>query len=479
MLTDLNFLRVGQTFPPDDYDTKERLSRYAINKQIFENNHVNAYEQQFKRIERVIGNFGEVISYPVILNYQKLMSLKIGDLLFGEFPLIVAGDTESLEHEALEFIIEDNDLVNLLYESAIDVSRYGDSIINIYSDGANGKISISQPSLWLPVVSRDNLKVVTNHVIAWTYSDGDKYFLKAQTHYKGFYTEELFLLSKTLVGKFDIVSKINEQQFVTGLDDFAIIHISNVMTSDRCTGIDDYQDIDTIVSEILVRIGQISRVLDKHASPSVSGPSTALEKDPSSGEWRLKMGNYFPRDSVDEPNVEYITWDANLDSSFKQLEVLINALYVISEMGSILLGESDKQGNAISGTAMKLKMISPLAKVKRISKRFTPCIKKALRLCSQLGGVSLREAKIDIVWQDGIPADDKEVAEIITARTGNKATMSVKRALMQYDGMSSEKADSELALISEDEVMANPVSNTIIDGNLGDLEEDKTDGVEV
>ena len=57
-------------------------------------------------------------------------------------------------------------------------------------------------------------------------------------------------------------------------------------------GHDDYTDIDSIVSEILVRIGQISRILDKHASPSVQGPSSAIEKDPVSGEWTLKMGNY-------------------------------------------------------------------------------------------------------------------------------------------------------------------------------------------
>jgi hypothetical protein len=471
MLTDLSFLSIGKPFPPEDRDTRARLKRYAINRAIFEGEHATVYEQQFKRIERVIGNFGEVISYPVLLNYQKLISLKVGDLLFGEFPKISCGEDDSPEYETIETICEDSDLVNTLYESAIDVSRYGDAILYVYSDEGRGKIDVSQPSLWFPVVSADNVKKILHHVLAWSYEENSVDYLKAQVHSKGVYTESVFLLEKSMSGSFNIKSLLTTTDIKTGLDDFAIVHVPNVMTSDRVTGLDDYSDIDTIVSELLVRVGQISKVLDKHAAPSVSGPSTALEKDPTSGEWRLKMGNYFPRDSADEPTVDYVTWDANLDSSFKQIEVLINSLYIISEMGAILLGDVDKMGNSVSGTALRLKMMSPLAKVKRVSKRFAPAIKSALRLCSQLGGAgiaNLNDSSISITWMDGIPNDDTEIANIINIRTGGKASMSVKRALMQYDEMCNDEADEELALIAEEDAAANPMIDTISGGSIGD-----------
>lgn len=460
MLTDLNWLQVGQPFPPKDECTQKRLQRYGKNKKLFEGEHADIYENQFKRIERVIGNFGEVISYPVIANYQKLMSLKVADLLFGEFPIISAGKEDTVEQLTLQAILEGTDFNNTAYESAIDVSRYGDGILYVYMDEGKGMIDVSQPAMWFPIVKMDNIKKIQYHVLAWCYEVGEDCYLKAQIHEKGLYTEKEYKMDCNKLGKMEIKVLLSSNVVLTGLDDFAIIHVPNIMTSDRCTGIDDYQDIDSIISEVLVRVGQISRVLDKHAAPSVSGPSTALEKDPETGEWKLKMGNYFPRDSSEEPNAEYITWDGNLESSFKQLETLINMLYIISEMGAILLGDVDKMGNAPSGTALRLKMMSPLAKVKRIALRYNLAIKKALNLCSQLGGegiTSLAKAKISITWLDGIPNDNKEVSDIITARVGGKASMSIKRALMQYDDMTEEAATEEMELIAEEELAANPM----------------------
>ena len=56
-----------------------------------------------------------------------------------------------------------------------------------------------------------------------------------------------------------------------------------MLTSDRVYGIDDYSDLDSIISELEVRISQISKILDKHAEPSVQGPSSALVRNPHTG----------------------------------------------------------------------------------------------------------------------------------------------------------------------------------------------------
>jgi len=156
--------------------------------------------------------------------------------------------------------------------------------------------------------------------------------------------------------------------------------------------------------------------LDKHADPSVSGPSSALVQDPASGEWSLVMGNYFRRDSADDPEPKYITWDGQLEASFKQIELLVNNLYVISEMSSTLLGVEDKENSNMSGRALKFKMISPLAKIKRLTMFLTPKIKKLYKLLSEYGGEAIKnlnDADISIYWQDGLPNDQLEEAEII------------------------------------------------------------------
>lgn len=461
MLTSLDFLKIGEKWPPKS--EAERLSMYHKNREIFEGNHAEVYETSFKRIERVVGNFSEIISYPVILNFQKLMSLKIADLLMGEPPQYKSGDSGSKEQTSLDTIKTNSDLDNTIYQDIIDVSRFGDGLLHVRKGKDGGIIDLTQPPIWFPVVSRDNVKEIVNHVLAWQYSETEyeveRKYLKARIHYVGYYIEKVF----ELVGG-TIKKQVGEDITVkTGLSDFAIIQVSNVTTSDRVTGIDDYSDVDSIISELMVRVGQVSRILDKHASPSMSGPASSLERDPVSGEYRLKTGNYFPRDSKEDPDVAYITWDGQLAANFTQIEKLINLLYTISEMGSALFGDmSGATGQVASGTALKRLMISPLSKVNRIRMRLDPALKKALALCSELGGtdvIKLKKADISITWQDGLPGDPLEDSTIIKNRIGDGArTMSQKRVLMQYDGMSSDDADEELAMMQDEESSANSMA---------------------
>lgn len=454
MLTNLNFLKAGEIFPPASESA--RLKMYADNKALFETEHASVYADTLKRIERVIGNFQDVISYPVIVNFQKKISLKTADLLLGEPPIITGDeDTGDTKQNAIDAIVKNSGLFDIMYQAAIDASRYGDGLLLIRKDGDHGIIDLTQPPLWFPIVSEDNIRSVQYHVLAWRVGEER---LKVQIHSKGSYEVREYQLERGT-----IVKQINTGQVIqTGLDDFAVIQISNMITSDRVTGFDDYTDVDSIVADLMVRIGQVDRILDKHASPSMSGPQSALEQDPKTGEWRLVTSNYFPRDTKEDPPVEYIVWEGQLSANFTQIEKLINLLYSISEMGSALFGDlSTKTGDVPSGSALKRLMISPLAKVSRMRTHFNPGTKKAIALCSQLGGKGIAKLTVDdisINWQDGLPADFKEDAEIMKTRTAGKATMSQHRALVTFDAMSDEQADEELARIQDDEAATMPLA---------------------
>ena len=457
MLTNLQWLSVGEKFPPKC--EQDRLDMYHKNRELFEGEHAEVYREDLKRIERVIGNFGEVISYPVILNFQKLISLKVSDLLLGEPPQFQCEDDK--KQTSVDTIIYKSDGVNTSQQVAIDASRYGDGLFYVRKGNDGGMIDVTNPCIWFPIVNPDNVREITNHVLAWTYTiktaQGEKEYLKVQVHFKGYYEETSYELQGKTIARIYIAT-INVK---TGLDDFAVIQVPNIITSDRATGFDDYTDIDSIIGEIMVRVGQIAKILDKHASPSMSGPATALERDPTTGEYRLKAGNYFPRDTNEDAEVKYITWEGQLAANFQQIEKLTNMLYTISEMGSAIFGDlSNGTGQVPSGTALKRLMISPLAKVNRLRMRFDPALKKAISLCSQLGGtniVKLATNEISINWQDGLPGDDWEDAQIIEKRTAGAQTMSVNRVLTQYDGMTEDNAQSELDLINEETAMSNPI----------------------
>lgn len=234
-----------------------------------------------------------------------------------------------------------------------------------------------------------------------------------------------------------------------------VFRVSNVKTTDRLFGIDDYQSIDSIVSELMVRVSQISKVLDKHANPSMSGPEGAMELDNATGEWRFRIGDYYPRRSNDEPDVNYITWDASMDANFKQIEILTNQLYTISEMGSAIFGDvTGKTGEVPSGSALRRLMMSPLAKARRVSNSFDPVLKKLISACAALKGIAVDAKDITITWNDGLPDDEAENANIMAVRTGNRPTISQHTAIRRLDDMSEEEAAAELDEIRADDAAA-------------------------
>lgn len=481
MLTSLDFLKIGQKFPPSCEE--DRLEKYHKNKMIFEGEHEQIYKESFNRITRVIGNFQDVVSYAVIANFQKLISLKIADFMLGEEPIVSCGDDNSREQITVDTIIENSELINTCYSLAIDLSRYGDGVFTIYKDEeGKGIIDITQPSFYFKVVDPKNIKKVQYHVLAHKYkadkgynsfTKKEKYeeFLYVEIHTKGYVDKYTFKLKGNCI--YEVIDKQLDIQ--TELDDFAIIPVHNLLTSDRVYGIDDYSDVDSIISEIEVRLSQISKILDKHAEPSMQGPETALTYNKSTRSYELKVGNYFPKSSKEDADVSYITWEAQLEANFKQIEKLINILAVISEMGSAIFDFENKLGTAASGTALKRMMISPLAKVNRTRMRLDSSLKKAIKLASQLGGeniVDLSKEKINIFWNDGLPSDLKEDAEIMQIRTGSKATISQYSAIKRLDNLTDEDTQAELEAIQEEESMSNPMNNLNMFNNLDNENKD-------
>ena len=132
MLYNLDFLNTGKFFPPEC--GKNRLELYAKNKMLFEGLHEEVYRESFKRIQRVINNWQDVISYAIIANYHKLITKKTADLLLGEPPKIISGKKGSKEQNTIDIINEKTKLTKTLYMAAMDISRYGDGVLILYKD---------------------------------------------------------------------------------------------------------------------------------------------------------------------------------------------------------------------------------------------------------------------------------------------------------------------------------------------------------
>lgn len=455
MLISLDFLAPGQPWPPPT--EAERLERYAQNKLLFEGKHEQVYKDWIRLLRDE-----QKATLEIVLNWHKRITLLFADLLLGEPPKITAGERGSEGQAAVERLIDENDLFNVCYEVALDVSRYGTGLFKVRYDG-RAIIEGQQPAVWFPVVAPDNLKEITAHVLGYDYEAEEpgafgrrvkRQYLKTELHEKGKITTTLYLLKGGTIGEI-----VEQEEANTGVDEFLVVPVNNVLTTDRVTGLDDYSDLDSIIQELEIRIAQISRILDKHADPNMYGPDTALEHDPATGQWGYRGGGkYFPVGQGEQPP-GYVTWDGQLEAAFKQVDLLMDQLYVLSETTAAAFGEL-KAGRAESGTALRRLMMAPLAKVNRIRMRFDPALKEVLWLASLLekaqgmpGAVALED--IHITWNDGLPDDETELVRNETQRYTAGLT-SLESALRRLDGLEGEILEEEIKRIRGEKTGTEP-----------------------
>lgn len=474
MLYNLKWLEPGEVFPP--VVEVPRITRYKQNARLFDGDHfadpafrsrspldvadksVNLYLECAKRISRVVDNFNDIISFPVLLNYQRLITLKTADLVCGEYPSI-SGVTYK-ENAAIKDVRDVTDFDSKLYATVIDISRYGDAIWRMYKN-EDGRMDFTcwDPCEWYPVVAQDGTNRVKYHCLCWLVNINEdqlnpQYELHVQIHGTG----------KDLAGKYEFrryamstdggqIARLVETKMVpTGLDRCAVFNLRSFVTSDGVYGYDDYMPLDSLLSEIMVRVGQISCILDKHADPSITGPVSMLEMDPQTGEYHLKTGRFYGVATGDE-QPRYMTWDGQLSSAFSQLEFLIKQLYILSEMGAALLGYDDG-GTAISGTAFRYRMANPLARVRRIANSLSVPVRKLFSSLSVTAEVDEQDGdsqqeelqlpipyrRISVFWSDGLPDDPRENAEVAKLACGEERMMPLEVAIMEYFGRSNEEA---------------------------------------
>lgn len=468
MLYNLKWLAPGQPFPPTV--ERDRIKRYLENEVLFDGEHfgnalrdrnkiyniegsIEVYRKCAERISQVVGNFEDIISFPVLVNYQRLMSLKMADLVCGEYP-VITGANEA-ENDAVKTARDLSDFDARLYSTVIDMSRYGDAIWRMYldEDTDNKTFTLWDPKEWFPIVRDDGTNRISHHVLCWRVNLNEglnmspNWELHVQIHgcskkELGKYIAQVYQLSSDGL---TILQQKSSVEKSTGFDQCAVQHLKAFSTSSTIYGYDDYMTLDSLLAEIMVRIGQISVILDKHADPNMTGPVTMLSQNPTTGELYLKRGKFFATSQGDnEP--KYLTWDGQLTAAFKQLELLLNQMYILSEMGAAILGGQDGSSAAISGTAMRFKMVNPLAKARRISNSLTNPVRRLLSAISE----NVDFSSISVYWSDGLPDDPRENIENAKLATGETRMMPLKVAIREFFNRSDKEADEWIKAIEEE-----------------------------
>ena len=455
MLTDLNWLGKGQPYPPAA--EKDRSEKYKINEKLFASQHTAVFKDQFDTLSRQLRKKPEEVR--TVLNYHQLLSKKTADFVCSAPPTMeTENDTDELKRK-----LERQHWARKLYEAIIDVSRYGNAVMKIVGD----RITAASPKYWFPIVDVSDLKEITRHVIAYPIepdANGKPTKLYAEIHNIGSIETKLYKFDgdENTIGEL-IESETKSTEIP---EDFAVQILSNVTHSGSVYGIDDYETINSLVAEIMWRLHCIDVVLNKHSEPSVSGPSSALTYDEHFQRYYLDFGKFFARENNDQPDIKYITWDGNLTSAFQEIETLIDQLYIISEMGQAFALGKDGGGES-SGTALKLRLISPRVKAARLTANNDAVVKRIISLFALVNGIELDYDNLQLHWNDGIPVDESEQINNLVVATGNKPIMSQYSAMKRM-GMSDDDVEAELEQLADEAAAASPVTLSAIKGDVDD-----------
>ena len=444
MLTDLNWLAPGEVFPPAQ--EKERLSEYRLNEELWEARLPREWKTAFQALSRKLGK--TETSLDTIFGYQQLISKKTADLVCGEPPTV---ETEQDTDKIVRFL-EQQDMFTKLYEAFIDISRFGNAVLKL----RGSTVSTASPMNWFPVSDKTDLKTIAHHVIAYPCTpdaEGKMTQLYAEIHQKGSMTSRLYSFGSGRIG-----SLIEEKTVSTDLDDFAVIPLTNITSSSSIFGLSDYTVINTIVKKLMWRFSCIDNVLDKHAEPSMSGPRSAMTWDEKYGVWYIDLGKYFARDTADSPDLHYVTWDGDLESSFKEAEMLFNQLYILSEMGQAF---ADAGGGDSSGTALKLRLVSPRVKAARLTRLNDSRIRRLICMLCKLGGISVDYDTLKLHWNEGLPRDEQEEAQTHAVLVQNKLMSAF--ASMKARGLTDAQIQAEQEQIELEQSANEPIHLGVID----------------
>jgi SPP1 family phage portal protein len=454
--------KVGEVFPPVEH--QERINRYKRNKQLFKGNH-------FEVFDKYNSNNKELLY--IAMNLASIICKKSADFLFGE-PFRALADKHEVQ-EAFERFINDNDLHITNYETALANAYRGDAFYKVrYGQTYGGKFSteLDPPHVIIeaqnaeyvfPEVDPANVKNIIAFHIAVPVKDGKKWFLKVESHYAG------EIIYRTLVIKphetnrdgtiksFLIQGEIVEdaQSVTTGVPMPLVVHIPNFTTDEDWQGIDDLSELTPIFDEINNRLTQIANILDKHADPALAVPAGTIGEDEFGNPvFNIAVNKVFEIDGQEDAKPQYITWNGQIYEAFQELDRLTEMAFTIAEIPSVVLGKGDSGTSGSSGLAIRWRMNSLLAKINRKRQYYERGLKQVLLVAQMLEIVTetanYELTKPQLVFQDGLPKDELEVANIMAIRTGNKQSMSMKSLLMRFENMTEAEAEAELERIEKD-----------------------------
>jgi hypothetical protein len=460
--------QLAPTFPY--WNDRNRILGYTYYNKLLMGEHFEAFNMKIAD-ERYSREYSK-LRY-VMVNFAGLISKVVADMLFTEPIKLKSPTGDKTEQAWLDAFSFENKLQIQNYESALTNSALGDALYKVRLgerfDGDGEPTVIMEditPTIYFPKVDGFNVRAEPKEKeLAWTFYKGKDKYLRKEIHTPGQIVNEVWsmendkILTQQSIGILDAnIPDVEE----TGINRHLIVHVPNWKTGNRSFGISDYYDVDKLIYAINNRYTKIDNILDNHSDPILMVPPGILD---DKGRVRKKDGRVIEMGEDTDGKPEYIVWDASLENAFKEIEKLVEAFFMVTEISPDILGMG--KGQSDSGRALKYKILRTIAKVSRKKLYYHLAIQEAVyvsMLMAQAHGVKVQGLAApknafvpDIEWQDGIPQDMGEQVDIEAKRL-DSGTTTVPDAIMRLDGVDEDTAKKQADEIKEENKVDLPVS---------------------
>lgn len=450
--TDFSFLNYGQMFP--SYEVRSRNIDYRFRHKQYSNNY--GYGKNF--IVRQDDIETEIPYKTISLNYYKLVTDKIVDLIFNNEPVVKTGDIE--KDKIIYKLMERTGFINSIRKAMKYMTIYGDAGVKVSKKG----LSVFTPLNVFRVIDQNDITHTKAYVLyqpIFEKSNGTSLlkYMRFEIHFKG----KVYEIVKTFIGnliggtvghavEYEYNGRIIPAEgrwYDTGVEDCELVRMLSINTlSDGVYGESCYTDIQDIVFAMEQRLSIANHTLNNLTSPLMIVGMSMVDFD-DDGNYKLKTvnGKFLVQGEGESQKPSSFEQDYKLDNSEHLMEMLSDKLYELSEMSRGFLS-GEYKGN-IGEETFNNTIKSPIDKGNRyFSENYDNIVDLLYSLCI-LNDIDIKRENITLMLSIGRTDSDMKIAEIckelINSGMFSKSTLREK-----YYGYSKEQSDKEQEAINKE-----------------------------
>ncbi len=422
------------------------------------------------------GKFGLVLRYfrtveekknqlEVIQNVAGKLSRSFAFLMFTEEVKLKV--LEKSAQEKIDAFRFRNAFDNVMDESALTQSYAGKAYFEMFLKDGLAMFTELDPAYCFPqyntMYAGNDFK---SFIISWEVKIDEKPYRFIKTHFPGYITYQLHKLSAeggdsegnvplsmldpSLPDMFDGKYEDTELEYIP------IYTVNNVKTGRTVEGHSDYNDLRTLFEELTRNQSQIATQLKKHGDAKMAVPPGVLDER---GKVKTESTEMFEVASDKEDGMvipQYIVnTNPQLDMCFKEQEKLIEAIARVADISTLLM-DWNVTGGAEKVGALKLRILPTLAKVKRKLRPYRRVITDmVIDAMAWEGSAQLQASDITIEFNDGLPSDPLEDAQVEALRT-TAGNQTVRDSVRKLDGLEGEALDAKVLEIEKSKQSAIP-----------------------